>query len=372
MASRTALVVPPGDTARFVAGLPIAWLQHLGEATPELVQLLGRLGLVTLGALADLAAHDVLARFGEPGRHAHRLACGLDGRLVDGDAPPPQRGIERCFEEPVTEMTPVLFTAKRLAGLLTDDLAANGQVCTRLVVRIETDHGESTERVWYRAAGMSMLAMTDRVRWQLAAWSTAGDLTAGVVMIRLVPDEVRQDDGEQLGLWGGRSAADERALRAITRLCGLVGEERVLVPAWNGGRLPGDRYRWIPATATDLTDRTRLRPPAGEGPWPGSLPAPSPSMVLPEPQPVELVAADGECVQVSGRGELSARPARLALAASAPHPVLAWAGPWPLDERWWDPAASRRAARLQVVTADGAAHLLLAEHRTWWRTATYA
>ena len=365
------IVVPPGRTKRFTAELSIDWLQHLGEATPDLVRLLSRLGLTRLGDLAALDAGDVLARFGEPGRHAHQLASGRDGRPVDGDVPPPVHTVEQTFEDPVTELTPVLFTAKHLAGLLADDLGVNGQTCTRLLVAVETEHGERSERAWYRAAGMSTLAMVDRVRWQLAAWTTAGDLTAGVVLVRLGADEVRQDDGEQLGLWGGRSDADERALRAITRLSGMVGEDAVLVPAWHGGRMPGDRYQWVPATATDLTDTARLRPPAGEGPWPGSLPPPSPAVVLPEPREVELTADGGQEVLVNGRAELSAPPAMLTLDGRS-HRIVAWAGPWPLDEHWWDPATARRAARLQVVTDDGDAHLLVAEHRTWWRAATYA
>ena len=40
-----------------------------------------------------------------------------------------------------------------------------------------------------------------------------------------------------------------------------------------------------------------------------------------------------------------------------PQPIIGWAGPWPLDERWWDEHRHRRMARFQVVTADGAAHL---------------
>ena len=61
----------------------------------------------------------------------------------------------------------------------------------------------------------------------------------------------------------------------------------------------------------------------------------------------------------------------LAVAGHPPQEVVGWAGPWPLDERWWDPRRHRRLARLQVVTADGAAHLVLAEHRSWWVAATY-
>jgi len=29
--------------------------------------------------------------------------------------------------------------------------------------------------------------------------------------------------------------------------------------------------------------------------------------------------------------------------------VVAWAGPWPVEERWWDPRRARRAVRLQLL-----------------------
>ena len=194
-----------------------------------------------------------------------------------------------------------------------------------------------------------------------------------------MPSEVRGDDGDQLRLWGGPSAADERAARAVARLAGMVGDQAVLVPAWRGGRLPGDRYDWVPASTTDLTDADdtaeRLRPGstrgAGPGPWPGSLPAPSPAVVPPDVQPAELTDAGGRAVRVSGRGELSAAPARLAIAGRPAQAITGWAGPWPLDERWWEPRRHRRLARFQVVTADGAAHLVLAEHHHWWVAASY-
>ena len=39
----------------------------------------------------------------------------------------------------------------------------------------------------------------------------------------------------------------------------------------------------------------------------------------------------------------------------------AWAGPWPVDEQWWDEAAARRIARFQVVGVDGSAWLMVVE-----------
>jgi protein ImuB len=79
---------------------------------------------------------------------------------------------------------------------------------------------------------------------------------------------------------------------------------------------------------------------------------------------------EGHPVRVSGRGSLSAVPAAVARAESEVE-VVAWAGPWPVEERWWDPVSHRRRARLQVVLADGRAHLLGIEHGTWAIEATY-
>ena len=175
----------------------------------------------------------------------------------------------------------------------------------------------------------------------------------------------------------------------------------MLVPAWQGGRLPGDRYRWVPATTTDLTDpddtAQRLRPrldagsvapsrtgtrrrakrAAGAGPtlrdtpFPGSLPAPSPSIVLDDATRAVVTDKEGAVVVVGGRGELNATPVSLVIGEREPQEITGWAGPWPVDEWWWDERRHRRLARFQVVTADGAAHLVAVERQRWWVLASY-
>jgi protein ImuB len=106
-------------------------------------------------------------------------------------------------------------------------------------------------------------------------------------------------------------------------------------------------------------------------PWPGRLPVPSPATVRPEPVPAELTTADGTSIEVSGRFVASGAPARLAIAGEPALDVLGWAGPWPTDTRWWDPGSHRRQARVQVVTTDERAHLLLLEGGKWHLEATY-
>jgi protein ImuB len=51
--------------------------------------------------------------------------------------------------------------------------------------------------------------------------------------------------------------------------------------------------------------------------------------------------------------------------------ITAWAGPWLVDERWWDPATHRRLVRLQATTDQGAAYLLRLAGGRWWVEAIY-
>ena len=51
--------------------------------------------------------------------------------------------------------------------------------------------------------------------------------------------------------------------------------------------------------------------------------------------------------------------------------ITAWAGPWPVTERWWDPAHARRQARFQLVTDDGSAWLAVVQDGRWLIEASY-
>ncbi len=392
---RRPLVVPEGATAAFLDPLPVERLAHARSGDPvarqELIGVLRRLGLRTVGRVAALPSPDVQARFGALGVQLHRLANGSEVEPPEVAQPPVDLRVSSAVDPPAEQVDRAAFIAKALADTLHTELAARGLACTRVLVVAETDAGDRIERLWRHEGALSAAAIAQRVRWQLEGWLSTGRslgrCSGGVHLLELVPDQVVPDDGVQMGFWGGTSDAGERAARALARVQALVGAEAVLVPEWRGARAPGEQYRLVPLDGVDLNSRAQ----PGPEPWPGRVPAPSPAVVWSRPRPAEVLDADGRRVGVGGRGLISAAPARCRTSAGDGDDrwseVRAWAGPWCIEERWWDALAHRRRARLQVVLAPvgsslggsvgsahpshGVAHLLTLEDGRWWIEATY-
>ena len=369
VAAAGALVVPVGGSPAFLAPQPVGVLGR-----PDLADVLVRLGLATLGAFAALSVADVVGRFGAEGLAAHRLATGLDGTPPQVRRPPPDLAVAIDLDPPVDRIDRVAFAARALAEQLHDGLRGRGLACTRVVVEAETEHGERLARCWRDEGVLGASALADRVRWQLEGWlhgPPAVRPSAGLVRLALVPDEVVPATGHQAGFWGGASAADERAARALARVVGLLGEGSVRLPEWRGGRDPADQLVLVPLTAgAGEVASSAPAPPTDAPPWPGVLPPPSPAAVHADPAEVEVLDDRDRPVRVDGRGVLSAAPATFSTGGREAH-VVAWAGPWPVDERWWDSRRHRRRVRLQVVADDGVARLLVLEAGRWRVAATY-
>jgi len=358
-------LVASDTTAAFLAPLSIDVLER-----PALTDVLRRLGLRTLGAFTELPAADVLARFGREGWGAHRLASGLDERPPDARRPPVDWSVAAEIDPPADRVDRVAFVARSLADELHHRLGRDGVTCVRIGIRAETEHGEELLRFWRHEGSLSDAAVADRVRWQLDGWLDGSPTTrpsGGITRVALVPDELIAATGRQLGFWGGETEVDERAVRVAARLQGRLGADSVLVPEFRGGRHIGEQLALVPAAAVELSRRS-LAADGVAAPWPGSLPAPSPTRLPVEPYEVTVVGAGGEPVRVTGRGLLSASPAVL-LVQGRRNEIVGWSGPWPVDERWWDSDAHRRQARLQLVTADGRARLVALEAGVWRVTA---
>ena len=374
-------VAPPGKTRTFLAGYPTAVLDR-----PELSGLLDRLGVRTLGELAALPAGHVAERFGADGAVVHRLARGLDPRPLAPRAPRTDLSRTYEFDPPADAGDRVVFAAKALAEELHAGLAARGLTCVRLSVELTWDDGRTLTRLWRHDGALSALAVAERVRWQIAgAPIPAGEEEpgvgepGGVRLLRLAPDALVPDTGEQQALWGQTSVSG-RVGRAAARVQAMLGHHAIVRPVLTGGRGPAERVARVPIG--DLAPE-----PAGDGPWPARVPDPAPAVVPPAAVPVAVTDASGAPVAVTARCTVSAPPARIRSAAGEAE-VTAWTGPWPVHEFWWDPERARRRARFQVVTGgwhalscdarpmgwwggDGRAYLLMVEGGTWYLEAAY-
>ena len=116
-------IVEPGDSAAFLAPLPV---RLLGD--PQLTDVLVRLGVRTLGAFAALPESDVLGRFGIEGRRARCLAAGADERSLAPREPPVDWSVSAEFDPPADGLDRVAFCARALAEELQQRLEKAGDV----------------------------------------------------------------------------------------------------------------------------------------------------------------------------------------------------------------------------------------------------
>lgn len=385
------MVVPPGASRDYLAPRAVRTLAaetSLGCGA-ELVAHFERLGLRTLGELAQLPLAQVVTRFGEAGRTCHAIARAAPDRRVAPDLPASDYAVGVTPEEPIARVDAAAFIARHLAARLHAALAAAGLVCTRLRVVAEFTDGQRLERVWRIRHALTEADTADRVRWQLDGWLSAARAATpaqatgddwdggenGIVTLLLDPVETARP-GMDEALWGTKRTA-EKAHRAIARVQSTLGIDRVLQPHVAGGRGVAERITFAPYG--------EQRDPAPAGAWPGRIPAPLPAVSSPDLRGpstnhpaarIRLIDAAASPVRVTAEALLSSVPYALGWGKHR-YRVVAWAGPWPVDTQWWT-NSPQRVARLQVVGEEPTAQsgrqrawLLLWENQQWRVEASY-
>ncbi|MEV8266972.1 DNA polymerase Y family protein [Microbacterium sp. NPDC076911] len=366
-------IVLTGESAQFLAPLPVRVLGGMSElsAAPratrgatatgtDLVGLLARLGVHTLGQFAAMSEDRVRERFGDRGLRLHALAGGSDSRAIEPRTPPPELHREVAFEPPLEIAEQVAFGMRITAEEFIGGIGAADLVCTELRVELLGDRGERSERVWLHPASFDAAAVVDRVRWQLG--EDEGRLRSGVALVRISPEAVDAASHHRPAIFG--TGPEERVHHALSRVQAMLGHRGVLIPAVGGGRWLAERQVLVPWGDRTVVTKERARP------WPGSLPDPLPATVFPESHAVEVTSLGGYLVEVDERGTMSAVPGLL-IEGRRKRAIAEWAGPWPVVERGWDAARTRRAHRFQVVDADGTGWLLVCDRGSWTAEARY-
>ena len=390
-------VVEPDKTNEWLAPQSVRVLGEFASINRETISLLERLGLNTLHDVCALSESVLAGRFGELGVELHRLSRGDEQYPLAVVPHPPEHLCIEKFDEPVSDQQIIINSVQRMAVAFTEYYSVHGSVCVRIVISFESEAGKRSERLWYRPQGLTTSAIIENAKWQLEAWlasQLASDISGdpeshalenhalenyGLVRVQLIADEVRTDTAQQLRLWGGSTQTDETATQAISRLSELLGSSAVQVAKWQGGRDVLDSYELVSATHAQTIGSASSHEQVPAHKWRGALPNPSPSVVYSEPIQVQINDQFGKLLSVSARHELSASPVVVIIGATH-YKVNSWAGPWPVEERWWDSARSRRLVRLQLVcekiTVDSASQILamlaILEHGEWTVAAIYS
>ncbi len=374
------LIVEPGGSAGFLAPLPVDVLDTEGAGvdaaeggratggagSSPFVTLLHRLSLDTLGAIAALDPLDLEDRFGELGTRVHTLARGAERTVVMPREP--QEVFERtvAFEPGLERADEVAFAFRRTADDLVASLTAARLVATAITVTVVSESGAISERTWLHPRWFTAGDVVDRVRWQLQGADAAGGLDSPVVRVVVTPESVDAAAHHEDGLFGG--GPDERVHHALSRVQSMLGHDAVGTAVMGGGRMLAERAVLVPwgDPVPGALSRDYAKP------WPGALPPPLPATVYSPPVRCAVLTASGTAVVVDEDGALIADPAAFAPAVgSRCVRVTGWAGPWPVEERWWDADAARSVHRLQLVDETGNAWLVLFEHGEWMLEARY-
>jgi len=214
------LEVPADETVAFLARLPVGRLWGVGPKTEEL---LGALGLKTIGDIAATAPEVLERRLGSSGRDLWELSRGLDEREVIPDHQAKSVGAEDTFEEDLSGLealrprihSQALRVGRRLrhAGLrartvqLKVKFADHRLVTRRTTLEPPTDDGQAL----YRTAAelLERLAPAQPVR-----------------LTGVSGQEVTTEAG-QLGLFAAGARPAERLNAALDRLADKFGSAAV-------------------------------------------------------------------------------------------------------------------------------------------------
>jgi protein ImuB len=247
---RAPVIVPAAMTGAFLAPLPVGLLRDRLSDEWERVDLpekLERLGVGTLGQLAELPDAAIADRFGEAGLRALRMVRG-------GDEPPrPRRAHEELVERlelPEAASGPQL---ERALGLLIDRLLAHPERRGRSLRRLRLGAGLAGGGSWRSTAALRR-ASADPTRLRLALLPKLEELPGPAASLSLRALETGPPASDQAALGGSAQRNRWRRLaEAVRQARAVAGKDAVLrvLEVDSESRVPERRSLLTPFTYTD-------------------------------------------------------------------------------------------------------------------------
>lgn len=334
-------IVPPGGEREALRRLPLAALRLSTDSQA----LLRRLGLRRIGELADRPRAPFAARFSPEVLLRLDQALGRAPEPLVPVAPPPLYRAQAAFLEPILSAEHVLEAATRLLGRLARDLAeadAGARVLRLLLFRV--DGGVQSLDIGLAApsrdpAHIAQLLGLRLYRLGSGLEADFGFEAAAVHVLAAEPLAGRQD---RLGL-DGEGTPPEALACLIDRLQQRLGAGAVRRLQPRASHIPERAVRAAPPSPHAFLSRRSRRGGVAErehAAWVDGAAASRPLLMLPRPEPAEVVALipDGPPRQFRWRGVL--------------HQVAQAEGPERIAPEWW--RAMEEATRDYYVVEDDA------------------
>lgn len=348
--------VPPGEEADFLAPLPLERL------APEMTvaATLARWGIHSIGDLARLPGSRLASRFGARGQALHAAARGFDSEPLRPREPPPDFQEGLSLEWPIVQLEPFLFVGRAALERLGQRLEARGLACSRLLLTLRCEpEGVQERAIRLPAPTRDVKTLLALIRLELEARPPGAPVAA--FRFTALPDRPRE---AQLSLYGPAALSPDKLATAMARLFSILGTGRAGSPRPVDGHCP-ERF--------DLVDFSPPPPPS-ERPAPAK-PVPSGRgllavRVLRPPLPLEVIL-DGLQAPTEVRSQVQEETAkRLRIDGR----VQVAAGPWALEEEWWqEKPVERDYWDVELAGAGGGLYRIYRDRATdeWYADGIY-
>ncbi len=336
-------VVPAGNEARFLAPLPLA---HLA-LDRRLMNTLHRWGVRTLGDFARLPADRTASRLGPAGAAAHRAARGVDSEPLSPFHQPPtlHEGME--LEWPVVTIEPLLYALRQSLERTRKRLEREDLACALLELELGLEpEGAEHRTIRLPAPTRDVDALLALTRLELESNPPRAAVVAFLTIAH--PDRPRRG---QLTLFGAPEISPDALAGSLARLAARLGPDRVGSPRPVDGHLP-ERYDNVPFEPPPAPT-IRQPPRRGRGllvvrvlrpPVPIEVITEEENFGFPPAHPGRSPGAEGREIRNS-KSDIRHPDGTLRLVSVASEAgatpriqglVRVAAGPWALEEGWWN------------------------------------
>jgi len=208
LASTRSLILTSSQEQSFLEPLPIDLL----PIAPEAITWLRRLGLRTMGQVADLPINALDSQLGQDGLMAHRMAKGIDKRTVKPRPRPDVLEQSLSFDHPLADMDALIAAIGSLLEKLLPVLKSRYQVCHEIRLHFCSDDGEE----WQDTVVLKTpLDLEQEMLGILKRHLETASLPGGLTEIKLALARLGRELGQQSPLSTGVRGHQQEALQRL-------------------------------------------------------------------------------------------------------------------------------------------------------------